>query len=770
MEKSKIKNKTTYMKTITRFWAAAAVFAGLFTACSDLDDIKNKVDELDGRLTALETITTNLNKNIEAMQALYSGATVNSATEKDGVWTVVLSNGETLTLNQGSIGVANAPVMSVDKDGYWMVDYDGAEGNAPSYILNGENKVQATGADGKTPLFAVDAEKYWTVSYDAGTTYERVLGADGQPVKAIQDGQAQDSYFSDVKLEGGQLKVTLKTGEQLALAVVPDFLCAIEATGLQQFNAGETKPYNVTIKGVSSTMITAPAGWTATLSEPVDNKAVLTVTAPALTKAVIADSKSDVSILAFSEKGFATIAKINVSISDAPVVINPVASVTAGEATENTLAYNVAVSDVTSWKYIHQKEDETAPDAAKLLADGLSGTDAALSFEGLDANTSYVLYVLPVNGDKQGAIASVKNKTLEIVAPAVSDLYQAYLDGSEIEISGVKYSKTANGGATLLTATEAETDITTEINKKSGVYFLDAEEGASFKTSAVIGIENGELVLIGRHTNKEVTLKPSFFFKLVVGGFAMKNVTLDMTLLDNVEKNTGYFLNNSGTEDLTKVHFDGCTVKNIKRSVYTASTNGCAYAVKSFNIVNSNFEIVVAANTQLFNIYNCSVLDKIEEIVFNNNIVCNQSASAVCQVFNWGDKTAQSGTTWNAKISFCNNTLYNAPSANGHFKFYQVGSLKMNKNLLWADPANENACAMMIIYSEGQTGDNIDTSDNVAYGLIDGKNWDIAHSNSKYKPESNRLTKLAESPIATADFATYTFTPTAEYAGYGAQR
>ena len=685
MEKSKIKNKTTYMKTITRFWAAAAVFAGLFTACSDLDDIKNKVDELDGRLTALETITTNLNKNIEAMQALYSGATVNSATEKDGVWTVVLSNGETLTLNQGSIGVANAPVMSVDKDGYWMVDYDGAEGNAPSYILNGENKVQATGADGKTPLFAVDAEKYWTVSYDAGTTYERVLGADGQPVKAIQDGQAQDSYFSDVKLDGGQLKVTLKTGEQLALAVVPDFLCAIEANGLQPFKAGETKTYNVTIKGVSSTMITAPAGWTATLSDPADNKAVLTVAAPVTTKAVIADSKSDVCILAFSEKGFATIAKVNVGLSDEPEGDGP------------------AVDD-------------------------------------------------------------------DPVVEVITDLYQAYVDGKEIEIAGVKYSKTANGDATLLTATEAETDITTDINKKSGVYFLDAEEGASFKTSAVIGIENGELVLIGRHTNKEVTLKPSFFFKMVVGGFAMKNVTLDMTLLDNVEKNTGYFLNNSGTEDLTKVHFDGCTVKNIKRSVYTASTNGCAYAVKSFNIVNSNFEIVVDANTQLFNIYNCSVLDKIEEIVFNNNIVCNKSAAAVCQVFNWGDKTAQSGTTWNAKISFCNNTLYNAPSANGHFKFYQVGSLKMNKNLLWADPTNPNACAMMIIYSEGQTGDNIDTSDNVAYGLIDGKNWDIAHSNSKYKPESNRLTKLAESPIATVDFTTYTFTPIAEYAGYGAQR
>ena len=151
------------MKTTLRFWAAIAVTAGLFAGCSDLEDYKNKVDELDGRVTALETITTNLNKNIEALQTLYGGATINSATkDANNVWTIVLSNGETLTLNQGSVGVANAPVMSVDEDGYWMVDYDGNGGNAPEYIKNGEDKVLASGTDGVTPEFGVDAEKYWT--------------------------------------------------------------------------------------------------------------------------------------------------------------------------------------------------------------------------------------------------------------------------------------------------------------------------------------------------------------------------------------------------------------------------------------------------------------------------------------------------------------------------------------------------------------------------------------------------------------------------------
>ena len=479
------------MKTTLRFWAAIAVTAGLFAGCSDLEDYKNKVDELDGRVTALETITTNLNKNVEALQTLYSGATINSATkDANNVWTIVLSNGETLTLNQGSVGVANAPVMSVDNNGYWMVDYDGNGGNDPEYIKNGEDKVLASGTDGVTPEFGVDAEKYWTVSYDGGTTFTRVLDPDGQPVSALPAGEIQYPYFADVKVEDEQFKVTLRTGEELVIPVVSNFLCSIESVGVQQFNAAESKPYNVTLKGVKSTMITAPQGWTATLSETTDEKAILTVTAPALTKAVIADSKADVCILAFSTQGLATIAKMQVSLSDAPVVINPIASVTPGEATESTLAYSVAVSDVTSWKYIHQKSSEAAPDAAKIAADGVAGSETALVFEGLDSATEYTLYVLPVNGEKQGSVASGKNTTATPAPSVITDLYQAYVDGKEIEIAGVKYSKAVNGEATLLSATEGDVDIKASLNQKAAaVIFLEATGTNKFKFASVADIK-----------------------------------------------------------------------------------------------------------------------------------------------------------------------------------------------------------------------------------------------------------------------------------------
>ena len=77
---------------------------------------------------------------------------------------------------------------------------------------------------------------------------------------------------------------------------------------------------------------------------------------------------------------------------------------------------------------------------------------------------------------------------------------------------------------------------------------------------------------------------------------------------------------------------------------------------------------------------------------------------------------------------------------------------------------------MFILYDANETGDGIDVSDNIAYGLASGKNWLLAHDSSTYKPEGNTLTKLENSPLSTVDFTTYTFKPIADYASYGAQR
>ena len=748
------------MNKIIRLFAAAAFTLGISAACTDLNDINDRLDSLEGRVAALETIIPSLNANIEALQKLTAGGTINSATVNNGVWTLVLSNGETLTLTQGTIGVGNAPVMSVDKDGYWMVDY----GTGAEYITIDGQKVKAIGTDGKTPMFGVDANGFWTVSYDEGKTYTQVKGADGNPVSALPEGDAKDPYFEDVKLVDGNLEVTLRGGEKLTVPVITDFLCAIEGEGAQLFDPGETKPFNVTLKGVKSTMITTPAGWKATLSEAVDNKAVLTVKAPVVTKSTIADSNADITILAFSEQNYAAISKIQVMLSDAPVVINPVANVAAGEATETSLTYNVATADATSWKYIHQLETAEAPDAAKIAAEGTEGTGTNVTFDGLESGTAYVLYVLPINGTVQGNVASAKNTTVEAVV-VITDLYQAYVDGMEIEIAGVKYSKAVNGDPVLKVASQkADATFKNTLHQKAAaVVFLEAEGENTFALTSVAELK-GNVAIVSRYVDKPVTIESTSYIKVMNGSLAFDNVTIDFN-----GSTAGYFLNNSNaTADMDGIYFNKVKMLNITKPVLYSSVAGFGY--KNFIVENSTFHVAAAAQAkfQLINFYKSEVLHTYKKLVFDNNLVYCDDATHQIQIMNYDQAIAQNGSPWEVEVSMCNNTIYNMPSNNGYFKFYQVKSMKMNKNIFWADPSVNIASYCMIIYSAEQDGTVFDTTDNIAYGNTAA--WTIAHSNSKYIPAVNKIEKLAATPFATADVANGIFTPTAEYAAYGAQR
>ena len=740
------------MKNISRIAASAAILTALTASCTDLDSIREEVDSLNGRVTALETVTTALNGNIEALQTLVNGTTINSATEKDGVWTLVLSNGETITLTQGSIGVGKAPVMSVDKDGYWMVDYDGASGDAPSYVMNGENKVLAVGTDGKTPMFGVDAHKYWTVSYDGGATYARVLDADGQPVSAVPAGEIQDPCFSDVKVEGGLFKVTLRTGEELTIPVISGFLCAIEVSGVQMFNHGESKPYNVTVKGVKSTMITVPAGWTAVLSEPAEEKAVLTVTAPAAVKSTIADSRSDISILAFSDQGLATIAKLSVSLSDAPVVMNPTASVTAGEATASTLTFGIAVSDVTSWKYIIAKESEATPDAAKIAAEGTEGTGTSLTLEGLEASTSYVLYVLPVNGEKQGAVASGKNTTTE---KAYSNLYDKYMDGMDITIGGKTINRSTYGDAVLI-----NNDSAAKVIAQTGVYFV---------TSDAEGVTVGDakqLVIIS-YDEKPATVSKS-------GQFVVKTESTEdnYLIMQNIQYLTGMTTGNM---------LGGAKVDNVFETILFERCKfdipkdmNFMYAQLPINeFVMIDCDIKVHASTTAKAILQTNTTSTYDSVIFRNNIFYCTDGNAVYMMFSNANATVSS-------VEFNRNTLasvYPKGGSNGNYVTAKLFTSGQAQNNMFYAPDYTTMTGdkySAILESPNTAGQDLTIQLNlVQYGeAVPTKkmkpHFNLANSDKITAPFAK---KTADGdPFSLKDFNNGIFTPIESYASYGAQR
>ena len=730
------------MKTTARIFAAAAVIGGILASCSDLSDLEQRVESLESRVTALEKVIPSLNENIEALQTLMSAGTISSASQKDGVWTITLSNGENISLTQGSVGVGNAPVMSVDKDGYWMVDY----GKGAEYI-NGENKVKALGTDGITPVFGVDAEGFWTVSYDNGKTFQQVAGADGKPVSALPSGEVQDPYFEDVKIVDGILTVTLRGGETVTVPVVADFLCAIEADGVQAFTSGEKKPFNVTMKGVKSTMITVPAGWSATLSEADGEEAVLTVTAPVLSKAVIADSNSDISILAFSTQGYAAIAKLEVLLTDAPIIVTPVANVSAGEATETSLTFNVATANTTSWKYILVKSSETAPEAEKIAAEGTEGTGTSLTVEGLESSTSYALYVLPINGEDMGAVASASNTTKK--AP-IASYYALYNAGETITIEGRSFSKEVNGEATLM---EADGEI-----KTNGVYFI--KEGVTASYTGTGAIKN--LLVVGDKDGVRSTFMAPVdaYMNLNGGNDGTGFVVFHNVIFDHSAKSNQYAITVNFNETFPLMMFSNCEIKqNADKTLFYIANDARSFADLRF--VNCDCKITstqaILATSSKVPVYGTYTVD---------NCIFYGDGTKAFSLHN-GNKA-----TFNS-IVFTNNTFVNVLAGNNvWFNCGTVNTTTITGNIMYMSSDKAMASNNSIVNSANALITGGTVSDNICYTGQEKTFMAIYGGKEKWFEGVKEITKLSDNPFegGTFDPDKGNFVPAAAYATYGAKR
>lgn len=301
------------MNRITIFISSLVI---ALSSCSSIADLDDRLTRLEARVKAIENILPTLNNNIEALVNISNKNSIVSVESANGRYKLTLANGEVINLTQGSVGASNAPLVSIDKEGYWMVDYQ--DGNGYSYILCDGKKVKAIGEDGLTPVFGVDNEGYWTVSYN-GKDWETVKDVNGKPVSAIPS-EGADEYFEEVKVEDNKLIVILKSGERFSIPIVPDFMFVINGTAdLQEFNLGELKSYVVVSKGVvSAGVISKPKGWEVTLLED-----QLIVVAPDMKTIVVspepeskatADTNTDICVLAVSKSGHAVLSKVRVTL------------------------------------------------------------------------------------------------------------------------------------------------------------------------------------------------------------------------------------------------------------------------------------------------------------------------------------------------------------------------------------------------------------------------------------------------------------------------
>ena len=278
------------------------------TACNT-DDLRDDVDNLKGRVESLEAQINLLNDNMTAIKRLLEGGqTITEITQTNGTYTLKLSGGETVTLTQGSAGEIKYPEISVNDEGQWVV-------NGEVLTQNGV-PVQAVGTpgnDGITPKFRLtDDGSYWQVSYDNGTSWQDVLDESGNKVSAVNNGSSggssTDTFFESAGIdESGDFFVIQLKGqtESISIPIVKDLLCEIiePAEGMNkgywEIGTGATATTTVKVKG-DNIIVTAPAGWVATISEPdtETNEATLSITAPASTikTRATADNSSDVTL------------------------------------------------------------------------------------------------------------------------------------------------------------------------------------------------------------------------------------------------------------------------------------------------------------------------------------------------------------------------------------------------------------------------------------------------------------------------------------------
>ena len=297
-----------FMKLYILF--ALSVFC--ITGCK-MENLKDDVNELKDRVTLLEQQAQILNDNIKAMAYILdqNNLAISSVEEsQDGSqFTIILSNGDELTLIIGKPGDASlVPTIEII-DGYWYING----------VPTGVKAVGEDGADASIPQFRVEGGK-WQVSYGDGNWID-VEGGNLDGIESLGDQFFQSAAISG---DGTSFDIVLQNGEKVSLPVV-SLVCEIkkETTDAVSFIYGEVKELDVKINGGEVLAPLYPAGWRAELIQNVatsdEYNYTLVVYSPAAPLSrVSADNTSEISVRVTDGVEWA-VDKIKVTATEATV-------------------------------------------------------------------------------------------------------------------------------------------------------------------------------------------------------------------------------------------------------------------------------------------------------------------------------------------------------------------------------------------------------------------------------------------------------------------
>lgn len=223
-----------------------------------VDDLKDDVNDLKDRVTLIEEQVKILNDNVEVMAYVLDTqqktiSKVEPSADKSQ-FTITLSDGYTMTLTVGKAGEVVPPTISVDENGYWVVNG----------LSTGVKAVGENGKDGDGyPEFRVENGK-WQVRFGDGE-WSDVAGGDLGTETSLGD-----QFFESASLSGDGTVFTIKgvDGKEYSLPVAAGLECKIEGSDSPvKFDYGEMKEFGVKISEGKPLAPIYPAGWRAELTK-----------------------------------------------------------------------------------------------------------------------------------------------------------------------------------------------------------------------------------------------------------------------------------------------------------------------------------------------------------------------------------------------------------------------------------------------------------------------------------------------------------------------
>lgn len=303
------------MKKLFTFLAIALLGVATWSCSYDDGDLWSAVDDLNGRVEAMEEAVKKANSDIETLrklvEAVQDNVTISSVDKTENGYTINFSDGTTATISNGKNGT-NAPALSVikDEDGlyYWALD---------GVIIEVDgHKIKAEGSDGITPQLRINPDsKEWEMSTDGGQSWSsmgvKAEGADG------------DSIFSDVQDGDSEVIFTLADGE--TTIVIPKVSAAgfafvypeelpLGSTSVENyflFAFGEERTLTFTGNVTAVDLMNVPQGWAADIDL---NAKSVKVTAPTFSGSYC--TEGILSLVAIDTKGQTVLASARICAVD----------------------------------------------------------------------------------------------------------------------------------------------------------------------------------------------------------------------------------------------------------------------------------------------------------------------------------------------------------------------------------------------------------------------------------------------------------------------